>query len=66
MCPCLSKAESREHRAWSIGKDRRQKTEDRGQKTEILLWERLSAAILRFQLINDFYDFNDFNDLNGR
>gem|GEM_PF-2901899 len=34
MCPCLSKAESIEHRAWSIGKDRRQKTEDRGQKTE--------------------------------
>jgi hypothetical protein len=25
--------------------DRRQTTEDRGQRTEIILWERLSAAI---------------------
>ncbi|MGB6282698.1 MAG: hypothetical protein WBG91_21015, partial [Syntrophobacteria bacterium] len=34
-----------------MSEDRGQKAEDRRQKTEILLWERLSAAILRFQLI---------------
>ena len=37
---------------------------DQGQKTEkiwkILLWERLSAAILRFER---FLRFNGFNDL---
>jgi len=55
-----------EHRERQTTEDGGQRAEDRRQKTEILLWERLSAAILRFQLINDFYDFNDFNDLNGR
>jgi hypothetical protein len=30
----------------------------REQRTEIFLWERLLAAILRFKGFNDFYDFN--------
>jgi hypothetical protein len=40
-----------------------QRSEVRGQRSEILLWERLSAAILALNDFNDFYAFYGFYDL---
>ena len=49
------------HRAWSMGHreiqlaaGRGRRSEVRDQKTAILMWERLSAAILRFQRLERF------------